>query len=130
MMRLFNLAERWQVIDKAPTRNARELSDPDRRERYLTDEELYRVLDALDNCRSMLAPTDIIRMLLLTGARKSEVVGMRWQELDMEKGFWRIPATRNKGNKYFSVNQISFIKISLISLSSIPRYRIVTEGLL
>ncbi|WP_040417261.1 tyrosine-type recombinase/integrase [Desulfonatronospira thiodismutans] len=129
MMRLFNLAERWQVIDKAPTRNARELSDPDRRERYLTDEELYRVLDALYNCRSTIV-ADIIRMLLLTGARKSEVVRMRWQELDMEKGFWRIPAARNKGNKYFSVNQISFIKISLTSLSSIPRYRIVTEGLL
>jgi integrase len=91
---IFNLAERWDVIDKAPSRNTKRLADPEKRDRFLTDEELYRLLDALDNCRSKVV-ADIIRLLLLTGARRSEVSGLRWDELDLERGFWTLPAERN-----------------------------------
>jgi integrase len=95
---IFNLAERWDVIDKAPSRNTKRLADPVKRDRFLTDEELYRLLDALDNCRSKVV-ADIIRLLLLTGARRSEVSGLRWEELDLERGFWTLPAERNKTKK-------------------------------
>ena len=32
------------------------------------------------------------RLLLLTGQRREEVAGMRWAEIDLEKGLWRLPS--------------------------------------
>src|SRR5258706_14131413 len=37
-----------------------------------------------------------IRMLALTLQRRSEVAGMRWDELDLVDGVWTIPSNRTK----------------------------------
>ena len=95
---LFNLAERWEILDKAPTKNVRKLEDNGARERYLDQDEVYRLLEALNNCKSQVVP-DIIEFLLLTGARKSEAAEMAWQEVDLERGIWELPAQRNKAGK-------------------------------
>jgi integrase len=41
----------------------------------------------------------IIRTLVLTGARRSEVAGMEWREVDLKARVWRVPASRAKGGK-------------------------------
>ena len=38
----------------------------------------------------------IVRLLILTGARREEVAGIRWLELDLPKGVWELPAERSK----------------------------------
>ncbi len=95
---IFNLAERWELIDRAPTRNVSKLADNGARERYLSPDELSRLLKELDNCKSQVVP-DIIKLLILTGARKTEVVELPWAELDFEEGTWTLPAERNKGKR-------------------------------
>ena len=66
------------------------------RDRVLSDEELARVLRA-----ALVLPEPfgaIVKMLALTGQRRSEVANMDWDELDMEKGIWTIPgAARRTG---------------------------------
>ena len=42
-------------------------------------------------------------MLLLTGQRRGEVAGMRWDELDLEKALWSLPASRTKNRKTHEV---------------------------
>ena len=60
------------------------------RNRILTDEELRRVWYAADggafNC--------FVRILLLTGARRSEAAAMSWKEISGTD--WTLPAARNK----------------------------------
>lgn len=92
---IFNLAERWEVIDKSPTRHVSRLEEENHKERYLSSDETERLLSELKKCRSPVVP-DIIEFLILTGARRSEAVNLPWQELDMAKGVWIIPAERNK----------------------------------
>jgi len=92
---IFNLAERWEVIDKNPARHVAQLSADNNRERYLSEEETERLLEALNSCVSRVVP-DIIELLIVTGARKSEVVNLPWSEVDMERGVWTIPSDRNK----------------------------------
>lgn len=66
------------------------------RDVVLTLGELREVWGALDAGRLSEATVDAIRMLILTGARRAEVAGMRIEELDLEAGEWRIPAERTK----------------------------------
>jgi integrase len=45
----------------------------------------------------------LLRLLLITGQRKSEVAGARWSECDLDKRLWTIPAERMKANAAHAV---------------------------
>ncbi len=65
----------------------------EKRERYLTYEELTRLNEAL------LQEPDwrhraYFPLLLVTGARKSEWLGARWENLDLAQGLWHKPVTK------------------------------------
>jgi integrase len=45
----------------------------------------------------------LIRVLILTGQRRGEVAGMRWDELDLHSGLWDIPGERTKNHQAHSV---------------------------
>ncbi len=92
---IFNLAERWEVIDKSPARHVSSIRDNNKKERYLSADETERLFKELMKSRSQVVP-DIIEFLILTGARRSEVVNLPWSELDLEKGLWTLPPERNK----------------------------------
>lgn len=62
------------------------------RDRVLSNEELTAVFRALGNTTY----DDAIRLLFLTACRKSEVTEARWNEIDLDRGIWTIPATRTK----------------------------------
>jgi integrase len=64
------------------------------RERVLTDAELDQVWNAVGSDDY----SAIIKLLILTGARRTEVGGMMWQELNFENRTWTIPATRAKNS--------------------------------
>ena len=57
--------------------------------RFLSREEIHRLHRALDNhahrSESARQQVDIIRLLLLTGCRKNEIVRLRWQEADGDR---------------------------------------------
>ncbi|MGA2585361.1 MAG: site-specific integrase [Tepidisphaeraceae bacterium] len=64
------------------------------RDRFLQADELPRFFKALAD-----EPNETIRdyllILLLVGARRSNTAAMRWSDLDIERGLWRIPETKN-----------------------------------
>lgn len=64
------------------------------RDRWLTDNELVAVWRA---AREMSAPYGVIvRLLILTGQRVSEVANMAWSELAGDLCTWAIPGARTK----------------------------------
>ena len=64
------------------------------RERFLQADELPRFFEAL-NEEPNETLRDYIFISLLTGARRSNVLAMRWKELDLEQeGTWKIPVTK------------------------------------
>jgi integrase len=65
-----------------------------RRERVLTDEEAAAIWRAAGE--APLPYGAIVRLLMLTGQRREEVVGMTWAELSEDLATWTIPATRTK----------------------------------
>ncbi len=74
----------------------------EQRERYLSQAELVRLTEALGKCVDQ-QPAKVIRMLLLTGARRREVEEMEWEHLDLEEGVWTKPSTHTKQKKLHRV---------------------------
>ncbi|HEY9793971.1 MAG TPA: tyrosine-type recombinase/integrase [Candidatus Obscuribacterales bacterium] len=70
------------------------------RDRVLSDEEAAKLLTALESIPAIHSRErtlrDFILLSLMTGARKSNVMTMRWDELDLEEGTWTIPAAKTK----------------------------------
>ena len=70
-----------------------------RHERFLSEEEfrrLGRVLDAAEAGAGKVSPAAIaaIRLLVLTGCRRSEILGLRWEYVDLKAGELRLPDTK------------------------------------
>ena len=84
------------IIDSSPADRMRRPAEEEARDRVLGDEELKQVWKA---CDELPHPYDkIIRLLVLTGARRREISEMEWPELDLEAGTWTLPAARAKNN--------------------------------
>lgn len=56
----------------------------------------------------------VIKILILTGARRTEVAAMRWDELNLESGIWVLPANRTKNQQAHTIF-LSQIVINLIN---------------
>ncbi|HEV7910346.1 MAG TPA: site-specific integrase [Methylocella sp.] len=70
------------------------------RERFLTKEEAGNLLDAISDLQAEAACSgtfaDALRLLLLTGARKTEILGLRWSEIDNARKLLILPPGRTK----------------------------------
>ncbi|MBM9616643.1 tyrosine-type recombinase/integrase [Desulfobulbus rhabdoformis] len=64
------------------------------RDRFLTADELQRFFLALEQEPNGTA-RDFFLVALLTGARRANVLSMRWSDIDLKGQTWRIPETKN-----------------------------------
>ncbi len=64
------------------------------RDRVLSEDEIRSVWNSLEPEPPKIRA--IFRLALLTAQRRSEIAGMRWDELDLDAGWWTIPAERSK----------------------------------
>lgn len=64
------------------------------RDRYLKKDELPRLFEALAATNNFEI-RDYILLSILTGARKTNVLAMAWDEIDFDRREWRIPDTKN-----------------------------------
>ena len=92
---MYRLAAGWGMVPEGfnPCRSVEKY--PERsRERFLTDAEftrLGRVLDeAVDSGSAPLTAVTAIRLLMLTGCRKNEILTLRWADVDLDAGELRL----------------------------------------
>jgi integrase len=64
------------------------------RDRFIQPDELPRFFKALEEEESHIS-RDYIYISLYTGARKGNVLAMRWEEISFTTKEWRIPKTKN-----------------------------------
>lgn len=98
--KMFSLAERWGLRpdNSNPAKNIDRYPE-DKRERYLTSAEIARLWDVLnsDAAVARASPSAIaaIKLLMLTGRRLNEVLGLKWVWVDLEAKVLRLPDTKN-----------------------------------
>ena len=98
---MFNLAIGWEIRTDNPCKGISK-NQEEKRERYLTGAELERVMGALAS-HPHQSSANVIRLLLLTGARRGEVLGATWDQFDLQTGVWVKPAATTKQNKLHRV---------------------------
>jgi integrase len=64
------------------------------RDRFVSRDELPRLFTALAQTTNTTI-RDYILLSILTGARRGNVLAMRWADIDMGRRVWRIPDTKN-----------------------------------
>jgi integrase len=96
---MFRLAEEWGLRpeNSNPTRRVERFREP-RRERFLTDDEFSRLGGALavieERRPHWHAAVAAIRLLALTGCRRSEILRLRWEYVDWDRQELRLPDSK------------------------------------
>jgi integrase len=65
-----------------------------RRERFLSADEMGRLGDALSAYHDSPYAVAAVKLLIFTGARLGEVLGLRWEWIDFERGEARLPDSK------------------------------------
>jgi integrase len=94
LSRMFSLAVRWGWRLDNPCKGVERFGENKRR-RYLTGPELTRLSAALTELRDQGA-ANAVRLLLLTGARRGELLAAKWADIDLEAKIWTKPAATTK----------------------------------
>lgn len=90
---VFGWAKDTGRIESNPAEGIRK--NPERsRDRFLQTNEVPRFFKALAE-ETNATIRDYFLVSLLTGARRANVLAMKWQEIDFERAEWRIPRTKN-----------------------------------
>ncbi|MEH6466851.1 MAG: tyrosine-type recombinase/integrase [Porticoccus sp.] len=97
-------AVRLDLLASTPVSKIQLFNVDNRRENLLSDDELQRLLVALDkaNDRRKTAAL-VIKFLISTGARVSEALNAQWTDIDRERQTWTIQATNSKSKRRRSV---------------------------
>lgn len=84
-----------QWINQNPLDKVDNLPEPPGRTRFLSEDEIDRLLDA---CRNSESPIlfSVVVLALSTGARRGEILNMRWEDVDLEAGRVTLRKTKNK----------------------------------
>ncbi len=99
LSRIFTLAEVWGLRPGGsnPCRHVKRFRE-DKRERFLSDKEYKRLGAALaESGEKGLEPPLVvaaIRLLMLTGCRKAEILTLRWEHVDLDAGELRLPDSK------------------------------------
>ena len=89
------------LCENSPAARIRRRGDHKARERVLDDAELIKFWLAMDDdgCGLSKDMRSLLKILLLTGQRRGEVVAMRVAEIDFNKELWTIPSERTKNGR-------------------------------
>jgi integrase len=94
---MFNRAIEWHLRTDNPCKGVKRYHE-DRRETWLKTEEIARLNAALDAHADQTVAA-AIKLALLTGARRGEVLGAKWSDLDFDRKVWTKPSHQTKQKK-------------------------------
>lgn len=94
---VYNYAIKEERFDGRNPAISVKLNKTEPRVRYMEHAELQRFFAVLDEYDNEIS-RDAILMLTYTGARKRNVLEMKWADIDMEAKIWKIPQTKTAKN--------------------------------
>ncbi len=90
---IYNKGIEWGYKGDNPTKGIKKFKETSR-DRFIQPDELPKFFQALETEENEIS-RDYIYISLYTGARKANVLAMRWDEINFTTKEWRIPKTKN-----------------------------------
>ena len=103
MSKMFNLAELWGLRPDGsnPCRHVKKYKE-EKRERYLSADEMARLGEVLRQCEQegveAASVINLIRLLMLTGCRLSEIQTLKWDYVNFDNEVLRLPDSKTGVN--------------------------------
>ncbi len=101
---LLNKAVQWGHIDESPFKYVKLLKEPPGRIRYLSTDELRRLLAVLGDGHLRT----IVLIALNTGMRKGEILSLRWKDIDFERRLIILKQTKTNQLRIVPMNDIVY----------------------
>lgn len=126
---MFNRAIEWDKATENPMCKVKLFKVPCSRLRFLEKDEIYKLLTAIDeltltnkhNQYSHLKPIVIVG--LFTGMRKSEILGLRWRDVDIKRNVIHLHDTKNSENREIPINKL--VQSTIINVLKNPESQYV-----
>lgn len=103
LSKMFGLAVDWGMLTENPCRAIKQFKEDNHRQRFLTSDEVRRLMNAIDDEPNKTAAA-VLKLLLLTGMRREEGMRAQWSNVDLEKGNLFLPTTKSGRGRYVVLN--------------------------
>jgi integrase len=106
--RLFSLSVQWGYLEKNVCTGISKFQENNKHQRFLSNDEIRNLFSAADTDENIYAAA-YIKILLLTGVRRSEGLGMKWEHLRLDgpKPMWYVPHTKSGKSRYVILNPMA-----------------------
>lgn len=105
LSKIFSCAVQWGVLEKNPCKGVSKFTENNAGQRFLTTDEIRRLYLAMDSVSERSDVTvAALKLLLLTGMRKNEVLQGKWENVDLDRGIWFVPHTKNGRSNHVVLN--------------------------
>ncbi len=114
LRKMFNYAvDELEIITTSPCLKIKAPAPENRRDRVLTTDEIRAFWNGLDGAKMAEGTKLILKLQLVTGQRKGEIVSAAWEEIDLTDKWWTIPPEKAK-NKLAHRVPLSPLAIQLL----------------
>jgi len=105
---MFNLALKWELYEgKNPAASPGMLCE-EHRDRYLSPEETQALVKALDADEDPIAAA-ALALLIVTGARRSEIILAKWEQVDLDRGLLVVPRSKSGKPRYIPLSPVAVV---------------------
>lgn len=117
LRRVYNFAIRRDIVEANPCALVKKPGEERSKDRVLSNQEIKTLWEALDGPWFSAQTAAAIRLILVTAQRPGEIASMRWENIDVEGGWWTIPAARAKNDL---AHRVPLNKTAREILASLP----------
>ena len=120
LRRLFRWAVNVGDLEASPMVGMEGPEGAKARDRVLEDNELALVWKASEKIGAPFGP--LVRLLILTGARREEIAGLVWAELRQDELLWKLPADRAKNGRANDIPLSELAKTDIASMTKAAKW--------
>ncbi len=96
---MFTLAIKWKRASNNPVKEVKFFRERNQRLRFLSEEEIHRLIES---CEPNLKA--IVITAITTGMRRSEIFGLKWQDVDLERKQIILDETKSGVSRKMPIN--------------------------
>lgn len=96
--KMFNFALSRGILEQSPCVQIPAPAKENQRDRVLSENEIRSIWLSLDDAGMTKEIQLSLKLQLITGQRKGEIVGAEWRDIDLDNTWWTIPKEKAKNN--------------------------------